>query len=94
MKKPMRFGADQSKKLFAIAMIAGMVVSFAGAAQADNDWNGHARGAQKWHKHHVNHGRYVPERRYEQEDPYVVYAPPVIVEPPSGINVVFPIHIR
>jgi len=93
MKKPMNFGANRSRKLFALAMIAGMVVSFAGTAHADRDWNGHERGAQKWHRQHIQHRRYVPGS-YEQEDPYVVYAPPVVVEPPSGINVVFPIHIR
>ena len=31
---------------------------------------------------------------YVQEDPYVVYAPPVVVEPPSGINIIIPRHIR
>jgi hypothetical protein len=94
MKKPMSFGADQSKKLFALAMIAGMVISFAGTAQADNGWNAHAKGAQKWHKQHIQHKRYVPAPRYADEDPYVVYAPPVVVEPPSGINIIVPLHIR
>lgn len=94
MIKQMNFRAGQSKKLFALALIASLVVSFAGTAHADNDWNGHERGAQKWHRHHVYRGRYVPAPRYVDEDPYVVYAPPVVVEPPSGINVIFPIHIR
>jgi len=94
MKNLTGFCVPRRKTLLGLALIAGMVVSITGTAQADNDWRGHEKGAQKWHKHHVNHGRYVPERRYEQEDPYVVYAPPVVVEPPSGINIVIPLHIR
>jgi hypothetical protein len=100
MKKPMNFGADHSKKLVALALVAGLVISFAGTAQADQGghedrgWHGHEQDAQNWHRHHMHHGRYVPAPRYEEEDPYVVYAPPVVVEPPSGVNIVFPIHIR
>jgi hypothetical protein len=87
------------KKLFALAMITSIVISFAGTAQADHDghdqgWHGHEKDARNWHQHHIHHGRYVPAPRYEEEDPYVVYAPPMVVEPPSGINVVFPINIR
>ena len=90
----MSFGASQSKGLFALAMVASMVVSFAGTAQADREWNGHERDAHEWHRHHIRHRHYVRAERYEKEDPYVVYAPPVVVEPPSGINIVIPLHIH
>ena len=90
MKKSTGFYEGWRAIIFTLAVA---FVSFVGAARADNDWRGHERGARQWHREHIHHRRYEPGP-YVQEDPYVVYAPPMIVEPPSGINIVIPLHIR
>jgi len=76
------------KRLFGIAMIACMLVHFAGTAHAD-DRHVHGRAPQRVHRHPI-HRRYAPG--YVQEDP--VYAPPLVVEPPSGINIILPLNIH
>jgi len=82
----------------ALAFI-GLISVAASPAYADPRWDrgrGHDRG---WHRHEVYAHRYWHGPHYVEEEPRVVYAPPVVyeappIEEPSGINLVFPIHIH
>jgi hypothetical protein len=82
-----------SKTLFALAMVIGLMNSFATTAHAD-EWRDHERDSHEWHHRHHRH-----DHPTVIEQPNVVYAPPVVIQAPaaeggSGFNVTIPINFR
>ncbi len=90
------------------ALIGSVILSFAGAAQADDHWDhrrwdrDHDRGYHHEHERIVEHRYiaerpvYVHERRPVIVERPVMVAPPVVYQPsaPSGLNLNFNIPLN
>jgi len=92
----MRTQGKIAKAFFAVAMVVGLMNTFASTAHAD-EWQDHQRDAREWRRHH--HHPMGPGRQVVYQQPNVVYAPPVVVEAPqassdSGLNITIPLNFK
>jgi hypothetical protein len=98
----------QNKLSIGAALIGSVILSFAGAAQADDHWDhdryrDHDRGYhhEREHERHERVERRVVEHRYVEERPVYVerpmmVAPPVVYQPsgPPSMNLNFNIPLN
>lgn len=96
-----RFRATAGRTVL-VLVLAGVVGSVAAApARAEDDrgrgrhegeWRGQDRDRGEWR----GHGRERREREWRERPVYVPAPPPVVYAPPppTGLELIFPIHIR
>ena len=86
------------KVMMILVLAAGVGLIVAGPARAD-DWQDHERQSREWREHHRHdHFDHHDHPVVVQQGPEVIFAPPTVVEepadPPSGINLIFPLHFN